>query len=64
MKKVLKIVGISFLIIVLLLVASPFVFQNKIKGMVKTFINQNVNAKVDFSDVSLSFISSFPKADR
>jgi len=63
MKKVLKIVGISFLIIVLLLVASPFIFQNKIKGMVKTFINQNVNAKVDFADVSLSFISSFPKAN-
>jgi hypothetical protein len=63
MKKVLKIVGISLLIIVLLLVASPFLFQNKIKGMVKTFINENVNAKVDFTDVSLSFLSSFPKAN-
>ena len=63
MKKVLKIVGVSLVIIVLLLVVSPFIFQDKIKGMVKTFINENVNAKIDFSDVSLSFISSFPKAN-
>ena len=63
MKKVLKVTGISLLIIVLLLVAAPFMFQNKIKEMVKTFINDNVNAKVDFKDVNLSFLSSFPKAN-
>ncbi|NNK81806.1 MAG: AsmA family protein, partial [Flavobacteriaceae bacterium] len=30
--------------------------------MVKRFINENVNANVEFSDVSLSLLSSFPKA--
>ncbi len=30
--------------------------------MVKNFINENLNAKVEFSDVSLSFIRSFPQA--
>ena len=61
MKKALKIFGISILIILALLLALPFAFQGQIKDMVKRFINENVNAKVEFSDVSLSFIKSFPK---
>ncbi|HEX9599873.1 MAG TPA: AsmA family protein, partial [Mariniflexile sp.] len=62
MKKALKITGISLLVIIALLVASPFIFQSQIKDMVKRFINENLNAKVEFSDVSLSFIKSFPQA--
>ncbi|MFS4482374.1 AsmA-like C-terminal region-containing protein [Hyunsoonleella sp. 2307UL5-6] len=62
MKKVLKIAGISLLIIIALLIAIPFAFQGQIKDMVKRFVNQNVNAKVEFSDVNLSFIRSFPQA--
>ena len=62
MKKVLKIVGITISIIIALLIAIPFAFQGQIKDMVKRFINENVNAKVEFSDVSLSFIRSFPHA--
>lgn len=61
-KKALKVTGISLLIVVLLLIAVPFVFQSQIKGMVKTFINENLNAKVEFSDVNLSLLKSFPKA--
>ncbi|HIC32444.1 MAG TPA: AsmA family protein, partial [Flavobacteriaceae bacterium] len=63
MKKKLKIIGISFLILLLLLIASPFIFQNQIKDLVKNFINNNVNAKVEFNDVNLSFIRSFPQAN-
>ncbi|WP_452231018.1 MULTISPECIES: AsmA family protein [unclassified Lacinutrix] len=62
MKKALKITGITLLIIVALLVAIPFMFKSQIKDMVKRFINENMNAKVEFSDVSLSFLSSFPQA--
>ena len=62
MKKVLKISGITLLIIIVLLVSVPFVFQSQIKDMVKNFINDNLNAQVEFSDVSLSFLRSFPKA--
>ncbi len=62
MKKVFKIIGITLLIIIALLIAIPFAFQSQIKDIVKRFINENVNAKVEFSDVSLSFISSFPQA--
>jgi len=62
MKKALKITGISVLIIFFLLLAIPFVFQGQIKDMVKRFINENLNAQVEFSDVSLSLIRSFPQA--
>ena len=62
MKKALKIVGITILVIFFLLLALPFAFQSQIKDLVKNFINQNLNAHVEFSDVSLSFIKSFPQA--
>jgi len=62
MKKALKIIGISILIIFFLLLAIPFVFQSQIKDMVKRFINENLNAQVEFNDVSLSLIRSFPQA--
>ena len=61
-EKALKIIGISILIIFFLLLAIPFAFQSQIKDMVKRFINENVNAQVEFSDVSLSLIRSFPQA--
>jgi len=62
MKKIFKIFGITLLIIIALLVAIPFAFQGHIKDMVKQFINENLNAQVEFSDVNLSFIRSFPEA--
>ena len=63
MKKILKITGITLLIIVIFLLVAPFIFQSQIKDMVSNFINDNVNAKVEFADVSLSFLSSFPQAN-
>ncbi|NJX16727.1 AsmA family protein [Tamlana crocina] len=62
MKKALKIIGITFLIIITLLLVVPFAFQGKIKDMVKQLVNQNLNAQVEFSDLSLSFLRSFPQA--
>ena len=62
MKKALKITGITLLIILALLIAIPFVFQSQIKGMVKRVINENLNAKVEFSDLILSLLRSFPQA--
>ncbi|MEJ2112916.1 MAG: AsmA-like C-terminal region-containing protein [Flavobacteriaceae bacterium] len=62
MKKALKIIILTLLIILCLLIAIPFAFQSQIKDMVKGFINQNLNAKVEFADVSLSFLRSFPQA--
>ncbi len=60
MKKLFKILGVIVLSIILLLVALPFVFKGKIKTLLQEQINENVNAKVSFSDIDLSLIKSFP----
>ncbi len=62
MKKILKITGISLLSIIILLIIAPFLFQSQIKNIIKELINDNINAHVEFADVSLSFLRSFPKA--
>ena len=62
MKKALKIISISLLVIILLLIAIPLAFESQIKDAVKNYVNNNVNAQVDFADVNLSLLSSFPKA--
>lgn len=62
MKKILKITGITILILIVLLFTLPFIFQSQIKEMIKTAINDNLNAHVEFSDVSLSLFKSFPQA--
>lgn len=62
MKKGLKIAGIILAVILVVLLVLPFAFQGKIKGIVETEANKMLNAKVSFSDLSLSFIRSFPNA--
>lgn len=63
LKKILKISGISFLVIMLLLVAAPYLFKDKIKEMITKTLNENVNANIAFEEVDLSFFKSFPKAN-
>jgi hypothetical protein len=63
MKKFFKITAIVFAIFLALLIILPFAFQKKIAEQVKTAINENVNAKVDFESFSLSFIRSFPNVN-
>ena len=62
MKKGLKIAGIVLAVILVLLLVLPFVFQGKIKDIVKAEANKSLNAKLEFSDLNLSFIRSFPNA--
>jgi hypothetical protein len=62
MKKVFKIIGIILLIFVVILVAIPFVLESKIDAIVQNYADKNIDAKVEFDDVSLSLISSFPNA--
>ena len=62
MKKVFKIIGIVILVILVILIAAPFVFEAQIKDYVKKTINQNVDARVEFTDINLSLLRSFPQA--
>ncbi|MFP5471158.1 MAG: AsmA-like C-terminal region-containing protein [Bacteroidia bacterium] len=59
-KKFLKWFSISFVVLIGLLIAAPFIFKDKIIAKLKETINQEVNATIDWKDADLSFISTFP----
>ncbi|HRU61174.1 MAG TPA: AsmA-like C-terminal region-containing protein [Bacteroidia bacterium] len=60
MKKILKWFFIVIGVLLVLLIATPFLFKDKLVGLIKEETNKNLNATVDFSDASLSLIRSFP----
>lgn len=62
LKKALKILGIIFLVFITLLIALPIAFNSQVNDMVKRFINDNLNAKVEFNDIDLSLLKNFPHA--
>lgn len=61
LKKILKITGLSLAILLVLLFVAPFIFKGKIIAIAKEQINKNINAKVDFKDLNLSFFRHFPR---
>ena len=63
MKKIFKIIGLSLLIIVVILITIPFILESKIDTIVQNYADKNLDAEVNFDDVNLSLISSFPKAE-
>ncbi|MCH5327684.1 MAG: AsmA family protein [Coprobacter sp.] len=62
LKKGLKITGIVIVSFFILLLVLPFAFKGKILDLVKSEANKMLNARLEFSDLNLSFISDFPKA--
>ncbi|MBQ7822811.1 MAG: AsmA family protein [Bacteroidaceae bacterium] len=62
MKKVVKISAAVIGIFIALLLVLPFVFKDKIIGIVKEEANKMLNAKLEFEDLDISFFSHFPKA--
>lgn len=62
MKKILKIISITILVIVILLIATPFLFKGKLENLLKETINKNVNAQVQWESLDLSLLSNFPNA--
>lgn len=62
MKKVLTIVGVILLVIVIAMIAIPFLFKDKIKTAVLNVANEQLEAKVDIKDFGLNLFSNFPKA--
>lgn len=51
-----------FIGIALAAIVIPIVFKDDIVAGLKTAINDNINAEVDFAEVDLSIISTFPNA--
>ncbi len=60
-KKILKIVGIFLLVLVIAAIAIPYFFKGKIMSLVKTELNKQLVADVDFKDVDISLIRHFPR---
>ncbi|MBP9069150.1 MAG: membrane assembly protein AsmA [Bacteroidia bacterium] len=58
--RIFKWTGITFLVLIILIIAAPFIFKDKIVSIVKEQANANLNAKVDFGEFDLTLISSFP----
>ena len=59
-RRILKWTGITFLLLLILIIAAPFLFKKQIVQLVKDKTNESINAKVNFGEFSLTLISSFP----
>ncbi|MEE9430448.1 MAG: AsmA family protein, partial [Melioribacteraceae bacterium] len=60
MKNLFKIVGVLFILLLIVAIAIPFLFKDEITELVKRSTNESIDATVDFADVDLSLLSSFP----
>jgi hypothetical protein len=60
-KKILKITGFTLLFLIAFAFAAPFLFKGQILSLVKKELNNSINAKADFRDISISFFRHFPK---
>ena len=59
-KRILKWSGISLLVVLMLLIAIPLIFQKKIFQMVLDEANKSLLADVKIEDYNLTLVSSFP----
>lgn len=60
LRRILKWTGITFLLLLILIIAAPFLFKKQIVQFVKDTANEQLNAKVNFGEFDLTLISSFP----
>ncbi|MDB5281561.1 MAG: hypothetical protein JWO06_636 [Bacteroidota bacterium] len=60
LKRLLKAIGILLLLLIVLIITIPLIFKKQINEKVKSEINEQLNAKVDYGDFSISLLSSFP----
>ena len=65
MKIIKKIAWTLFMIVLGLIIAAiviPYVYKDDIMDKLKITLNEQLNAKVDFDDIDISILSSFPNA--
>lgn len=60
LRRILKWTGISFLLLIIIAIALPFIFQKQIFEYVKKEINNNLNAEFICEDYGMTLISTFP----
>ncbi|MEI6865591.1 AsmA-like C-terminal region-containing protein [Flavicella sp.] len=62
MKKLIKIVSALLLLSLAILIITPILFKKQLKETILNEVNKTLNADFYIDDVSISFISDFPKA--
>jgi len=60
MKKIIKILFSLLFVLIVTVVAVPYFFKDDIEKFIKEEINDSVNAKIGYDNVSLSLLSDFP----
>ena len=60
MKKLLKILSIVIVVVIALMIVIPYLFKDDILKQTKSVINESLNARVEFEDISLSMFKRFP----
>ena len=60
LKKSLKISSIVLIVLLTIIILTPILFKGKIIQLVKDQANESLNAKLEFTDLSLSLLRSFP----
>lgn len=60
MKKAFKIGSLVLLLLIIALVALPFIYKEKINGIIKQQANKQLTATLDFKSFDLGIIRSFP----
>jgi AsmA protein len=58
--KILKIIGITSVVTLLVLICLPIIFSDKITEKVKILANENLEGALNFNDSDLSFFKHFP----
>ena len=58
--KVLKYVGITLVSLLAFMFIAPYVFADKINAEIKKIANEKLNAKLDYSESTISFFNHFP----
>lgn len=61
MKRLLRFIGITLLVLIIALVTLPFVFQNQITDLVKAEGNKMIKGEFDFDELKISFFKDFPQ---
>jgi hypothetical protein len=60
LKKILKWTGITFVLLIILMICIPIIFKDDIKNLVLKEVNKSLKADVSIQDIDLTFISTFP----
>ena len=60
-KRLLKWTGITFLVLIILIILLPVLFKDQIVQFIKDEANASLNAELNFGKVDLSLLSTFPK---